>query len=60
MGREYRPAEQEVLGAGGVLVNQELHLHVDPALVAAKAGDERNRVEPRSVRLHQDIPLNRW
>ncbi len=40
--RQHGPAEQEVVGAGLCLVDEELHLHVDPALVAAQPADEGN------------------
>ena len=63
-GLEHGPAD-DVVGAGRFLVDQELHLHVDPAVVALQAfdlrhvldvgaehlGAERRRGDPRR-RLH--------
>jgi hypothetical protein len=40
-GLEHGPAD-DVIGAGGFLVDQELHLHVDPAVVALQSFDLRH------------------
>ena len=40
-GLEHGPAD-DVIGAGRFLVDQELHLHVDPAVVALQAFDLRH------------------
>jgi hypothetical protein len=38
-----------VIGAGGFLVDQELHLHIDPAVIALEAFDLRYVAQVRAV-----------
>src|SRR5262245_28837170 len=38
---EHGPAD-DMIGTGGLFVDQELHLHVDPAVLAHKAGNFRH------------------
>jgi len=45
---EHGPADH-VVGVGGFLVDQELHLHVDPAIVALEAFDLRHVFQIRAV-----------
>jgi hypothetical protein len=56
---EDRPSEQEIGGAGGGLVDEELDLHVDPTFFRPQTGYSRNSAEVGAERLHHDIPLSR-
>jgi hypothetical protein len=47
---KHGPAD-DVVGAGGFLVDQELHLHVDPAVIALEAFDLRHVLDVGAVHL---------
>jgi hypothetical protein len=38
-----------VIGAGGFLIDQELHLHIDPAVIALEAIDLRYVAQVRAI-----------
>src|SRR5215218_2524617 len=60
-GREHGPAHHEARRPGRPLVDQELHLHVDPALVLAQPLLERDVADRGPIwRGHQRKPPIRW
>ena len=58
--RFFGAADDECIGPGGTPVDQELHLHLDPALVLAQALLQGHLLYPRPVRLvHPTPPIRR-
>jgi hypothetical protein len=60
-GLQHGPAD-DVIGAGGFLVDQELHLHVDPAVLALEAFDLRHVLHVGAIHFriaHFDCPPRR-
>jgi hypothetical protein len=55
---EHGPAD-DVIGSGRLLVDQELHLHVDPALVLAQPFDQRHVANVGAVLLGHGCPPRR-
>jgi hypothetical protein len=57
-GWKHGPPQEEVIRAGGGFVDEELNLHVHPALISLEPRDERDVFEPCPEWLHQDRPLS--
>ncbi len=55
--RQDGPAHQEIVGSGGV-IDQELDLHIDPAVVGPQAALDRYVAEVGAIRVTYDIPAS--
>jgi hypothetical protein len=57
--RQNGPADEEFVRAGGFLVDEKLHLHVDPAVFFGEAADFGDIAKIGAIRFHLDIPPRR-
>lgn len=53
--RKHRPPNQKLGGARSFLIDQKLHLHVDPALVLRQAANVGYVAEIYALRLHFEV-----